>query len=182
MNLIIGLGNPGKKYEQTRHNVGFMIVDEVARLYNLQWQKKPAFQALLAIGNSCILVKPQTFMNDSGKAIGALVRYYKLVSRGIFGLKKDTDLTDSITVIQDELDLPLGTYKISHNRSSAGHNGVQSIIDHLKTKNFTRLRIGIMTEYKKNIPGQSFVLQNFSNQEMKEVKKIMPDIIAELKL
>lgn len=182
MNLIIGLGNPGKKYEQTRHNIGFMIVDEIAHLNNLQWQKKPAFQALLAIGNGYVLIKPQTFMNDSGKAVGALARYYKLVSRGIFGLKKDTNLTDSITVIQDELDLPLGTYKISQNRSSAGHNGVQSIIDHLKTKNFTRLRIGIMAESKKNIPGQTFVLQNFSNQEIEEVKKIMPDIIAELKL
>lgn len=182
MKLIIGLGNPGKKYEQTRHNVGFMILDELARLHHLTWNKQSAFKALTAQGSNYLLVKPQTFMNDSGESVDALARYYKVRPRGMFGVKKDSDLTDSIIVIQDELDLPLGTYKISQNRSSAGHNGIQSVIDHIKTKNFTRLRIGINGPKKGNIPGQAFVLQNFDEEEMETIHNLMPEIISNLGL
>lgn len=182
MKLIIGLGNPGKKYEQTRHNVGFMMLDELARQHNLTWRQQTAFKALTAQGSDYILVKPQTFMNDSGQSVGALARYYHLLPRGIFGVKKASDLTDSIIVVQDELDLSLGSYKVSQNRSSAGHNGIQSIIDHLKTQNFTRVRIGINTPSKGSIPGQAFVLQNFSEQEKEIIHNLIPEIISNLGL
>jgi PTH1 family peptidyl-tRNA hydrolase len=182
MNLIIGLGNPGKKYEQTRHNIGFMILDEIARQANLSWQEDKKHQALVAKGSDYLLVKPQTFMNNSGQSVASLLRYYHLLPRTIFGTKKDSDLTSVLTVIHDELDLAFGNYKLATNSSSAGHNGVQSIIDHLKTKNFQRLRIGISTEQRKNIPGDKFVLQRFNEEEINQIEKLMPEILSKIKL
>jgi len=182
MNIIIGLGNPGKKYESTRHNIGFMVVDELARQHSLSWQKDTKNKALIAKGSDYILVKPQTFMNLSGQTAAALLRYYHLLPRTIFGTKKDSDLTSSLIIIHDELDLPFGKYKVASNSSSAGHNGVQSIIDHLKTKNFQRIRIGINTESRKNIPGDKFVLQRFSDEEIKQIDKILSEIISKIKL
>lgn len=182
MNIIIGLGNPGKKYEDTRHNIGFMVVDELARQDSLTWQEEKKNKALVAKGADYLLVKPQTFMNDSGQTVAALLRYYHILPRSIFGIKKDSDLTSSLTVIHDELDLSLGKYKVANNSSSAGHNGVQSIINHLKTKNFQRIRIGISTESRKNIPGDKFVLQRFSDEEINLLKNILPEILSKIKL
>lgn len=182
MHLFLGLGNPGKKYESTRHNIGFMVLDELARQNNLTWQEDKKHQALIAKGSNYLLVKPQTFMNNSGQTAAALLRYYHLLPRTIFGTKKDSDLTSALTVIHDELDLALGTYKLSTNSSSAGHNGVQSIINHLKTKNFQRLRIGIKTENRKNIPGEKFVLQRFSDEEISHLEKLMPEILSKIRL
>ena len=182
MKIIVGLGNPGSKYESTRHNIGFMVVDKLARQQNLIWDEDKKCKALVAKGSDYLLVKPQTFMNDSGESVSALVRYYHLLPRTIFGTKKDSDLSSIVTVIHDELDLPLGKNKLAVNSSSAGHNGVQSIIDHLKTKNFQRIRIGISTDDRKNIPGDKFVLQRFSDDEMKKVEKILPEIITSIKL
>lgn len=182
MNLIIGLGNPGKKYESTRHNIGFMVLDELARQNNLSWQEDKKNKALIAKGTDYVLVKPQTFMNLSGETTAKLLRYYHLLPRTIFGTKKDSDLSSVMTVIHDELDLPFGTYKMSVNSSSAGHNGVQSIIDHLKTKNFSRIRVGINTEARKQIPGDKFVLQSFSKHEIETVRKLIPKIISNIKL
>lgn len=178
MQIIMGLGNPGKEYEQTRHNLGFMILDELARQENLTWKKDSKSNALVAEGIGYLLVKPQTYMNVSGKTASTLLRYYNLVSKSLFGLKKDSDLSSILTVIHDELDLPLGTYKTSVNSSSAGHNGVQSIITHLKTKNFTRVRIGINTEARKQIPGDKFVLQSFNKHEEEVIKKLVPGVLA----
>lgn len=182
MNLIIGLGNPGKKYESTRHNIGFMVVDDLARQENLSWQEDTKNKAMVAKGSDYVLVKPQTFMNLSGETTAKLLRYYHLLPRSIFGTKKDSDLTAFLTVIHDELDLPFGKYKVASNSSSAGHNGVQSIIDHLKTKNFQRIRIGINTESRKNIPGDKFVLQRFNDDEIKRIEKILPEILSNIKL
>jgi PTH1 family peptidyl-tRNA hydrolase len=182
MKIIIGLGNPGKKYESTRHNIGFMVVDELARQYSLSWQEDKKNKAIIAKGSDYILVKPQTFMNDSGQTTASLLRYYHLLPRTIFGTKKDSDITAVLTVIHDELDLPLGKYKMASNSSSAGHNGVQSIIDHLKTKNFQRVRFGISTDARKNIPGDKFVLQRFSDDEIKYIEKVIPEIISNIKV
>ncbi len=182
MHFIIGLGNPGIKYESTRHNIGFMVVDELARQHSLSWQEDKKNKALVAKGTDYVLVKPQTFMNLSGQTTTALLRYYHLLPRTIFGTKKDSDLTSVLTVIHDELDLPFGKYKVASNSSSAGHNGVQSIINHLKTKNFQRIRIGISTDSRENIPGDKFVLQRFSDEEIKQIEKILPEILSKIKL
>jgi PTH1 family peptidyl-tRNA hydrolase len=179
MKLIIGLGNPGKEYEKTRHNTGFLAVDRIASVFNFSafsfHQKFNAEVSTGTINNKrIILVKPQTFMNSSGQSIQAILDYYKINS-------------EDIIVIHDDLDIMLGKYKISKNRSSAGHKGVQSIIDHLGTKDFTRIRIGIkgvnransfhlpVVESKK-IPTERFVLERFSKKEMEIIEETIKEI------
>ena len=168
--LIIGLGNPGEKYKKTRHNVGFMAVDAIANKFPFDSAqgKQLKFNAEISEGaingEKIILVKPQTFMNESGKAVKAIMDYYKI---GIA----------DIIVIHDDLDIALGKYKIVQNRTSAGHKGVQSIIDNLGTKDFTRVRIGIeITDCK--IPVESFVLENFEEEEQKIIDEIIEKVTA----
>ena len=177
MHIIVGLGNPGKKYENTRHNLGFMALDAIAERDHLSWHEEKKFKSLIAEGINYILVKPQTFMNLSGESVAAITRYYKLVPRSLFGIKKDADLSGLLTVIHDDLDIAFGTYKTSINSSSAGQRGVQSIIDHLKTKNFKRLRIGIGSDNRKNIPTEKYVLQRFNPEEEKTVTTLLQEII-----
>ncbi|MBI2042670.1 MAG: aminoacyl-tRNA hydrolase [Candidatus Nealsonbacteria bacterium] len=138
MKLIIGLGNPGKKYEKTRHNFGFLAIDEL--------QKQTPKDA--------ILLKPDTFMNKSGKAVKEKAAYYKIKPQDIW-------------VIHDDIDLPLGEYKISRGQGSAGHKGVQSIIDELGTKDFNRIRLGICPASGKPSNVEDFVLQKFTAEEEK---------------
>ena len=162
--LIVGLGNPGKQYEKTRHNVGFMALDAFA-----QKNEFPGFQldkksnALISEGalndKKILLAKPQAFMNNSGQAVKALYsKFYILYS--------------NLIVVHDDIDLALGTIKISVNRGSAGHKGVDSIIKHLKTKNFTRIRIGIQPASLAGRPAgkpkelDAFVLKKFSSEEL----------------
>lgn len=180
MKIIVGLGNPGKEYEITRHNAGFMAVDFLAEQYNVSWSVDKKSKSLIAEGNGLMLIKPQNFMNRSGENVAAIMRYYKMLPSGLFGIKKDSDLTQVLTVIHDELDLNLGDYKISQNSGSAGHNGVQSIIDSLKTKNFKRLRLGISTEARKQIPGDKFVLMKFSEEELVKLKKVITETISQI--
>ncbi len=180
MKIIIGLGNPGDKFKTTRHNAGFIAVDELAREHNLNWKLNKKFKAELAEGPDFILVKPQTFMNLSGQSASAILRYYKLIPSTLFGIKKETDLSPVLTVIHDELDLNFGDFKVSLNSGSAGHNGVQSIMDHLKTKTFKRVRIGISNEQRKQIPTENFVLQRFSPDEEEKLKSLLPEISKQI--
>ena len=177
MQLIFGLGNPGDKYKETRHNVGFMFLDQLQKI-----EKFPLFKfnsklngdlSLGALdGIKTLLIKPQTFMNFSGKTVQSVVAFYKL------------SLND-IIIIHDDLDIPLGSYKISTNSSSAGHNGVQNIIDLLGSQDFKRIRIGIgkPPEEKKIclISGRDYVLQKFPSSEMTTLEKLLPSILNELK-
>ena len=167
MKLIVGLGNPGKKYEKTRHNIGFQIVDVLAE--NEKWNKSKkanCFYIKKQIKNKEVeLIKPLTFMNNSGRS----VRYAQ---------KKHNIPVEKIIVIHDDVDLPVGIIRISKDSSSAGHKGVQSIINHLKTKDFTRLRIGInqnnnltIKQFNKKISTERFVLQKFSKDEKKAVSQ-----------
>ncbi len=175
MKLIVGLGNPGKKYIRTRHNAGFLMADKLQKEWDF-----PAFRLnnkfdseisegsykLKAISYKLILVKSMTFMNNSGQAVRKIMKFYKL---------KPAD----ITVIHDDLDIDLGKYKISTGSSAAGHNGVQSIINALGTKKFTRVRIGIegpIFREKRKIPGDKFVLKNFTSNEKKEINNILDEI------
>jgi len=151
MILIVGLGNPGKKYEKTRHNVGFRVVDELAK------QKTREF----------IIAKPQTFMNNSGKAIKALLNFYKTEPENLW-------------VIHDDIDLPLGKFKISKARGSAGHKGVESIIKELKTKDFWRIRIGICPKTGKPKQVEKLVLQNFTKEEEKTLKEVIKTVIEKI--
>ena len=130
MKLVVGLGNPGKQYESTRHNIGFMVLDSY--LKNEKWGNK--FNAMYVEkninGEKVLFVKPLTFMNNSGNAVGEFVRYFNI-------------LASDILVIQDDLDLSVGNYKLKVHSSSGGHNGMKSIIQMLGTEEFPRIRIGI---------------------------------------
>jgi len=166
MKLIIGLGNPGKKYEKTRHNLGFLAINKLAEKIGMgDWKIKMQFNANITQGNfnneKIILAKPQTFMNNSGIAVKSITDYYKIPA-------------EDILIIHDDIDLELGEIKIQKNRGSAGHKGVQSIIDSLKTKNFIRIRIGIkLVSEETIISAEKFVLQKFSKEEEKTVQEII---------
>jgi PTH1 family peptidyl-tRNA hydrolase len=131
MKLVVGLGNPGRKYAGTRHNVGFAIADALATRHRLEWEGAPA-EAVMAKWRaaSVLIVKPLTFMNLSGYAIGDLLRYYKI------------DVAD-LLVIVDEVQLELGRLRARPNGSAGGHNGLKSIIEQLGTEEFSRLRFGV---------------------------------------
>ena len=167
MVLIVGLGNPGEKYKNTRHNVGFRAVDEIAANFQFPIFKfQSIFNAKISKGTfkdkDIILVKPQTFMNLSGKAVKKIIRNWKLEIRNLI-------------VIHDDLDLPLGKIKIVKNRGTAGHKGVESIIKELGTKNFVRFRIGIKpkpyTLTSKTL--DNFVLQKFNKDEEEILKEVI---------
>lgn len=132
--LIVGLGNPGKEYEATRHNAGFWWVDEFARRHGASFRAESKFHGLAAKttlhGHEVHLLKPQTFMNVSGRAVGALAQFYKFAPA-------------QILVVHDELDLPPGSAKLKLGGGHGGHNGLKDIIAHLGSKDFWRLRIGV---------------------------------------
>ncbi|MFZ2524095.1 MAG: aminoacyl-tRNA hydrolase [Candidatus Ferrigenium altingense] len=132
--LIVGLGNPGREYETTRHNAGYWWVDELARLQNLSFKSEAKYHGLTARGqlhgHEMLLLKPQTFMNVSGRAVGALAQFYKIAPA-------------EILVVHDELDLPPGVARLKMGGGHGGHNGLKDIIAHLGSKDFWRLRLGI---------------------------------------
>jgi PTH1 family peptidyl-tRNA hydrolase len=144
MILIVGLGNPEKKYEKTRHNAGSEIINELKSL-NLK---------------NVILAKPQTFMNESGKTVKKLLKTYSLNPKNLI-------------VVHDDIDLPIGKIRIVKNRGAAGHKGVESIIKALGTKNFIRFRIGILPKSGKPKNPENFVLQKFNKEEEKIVKEVI---------
>jgi PTH1 family peptidyl-tRNA hydrolase len=163
MKIIFGLGNPDDKYLKTRHNIGFRLLDLLADKYSADFKfdknsNSKIAEIILENKEKLLLCKPQTFMNNSGQTISALTNYYK------------TELSD-ILIVQDEIDLPFGQIKFSENSGSAGHKGIQSIIDHLKTKDFKRLRFGIKSE-NNILTTEIFVLKNFSKEESEFIEKI----------
>ena len=184
MFLIVGLGNPGRKYQETRHNIGFQVVDELrsslhfatARVVDefarenknnfpkFKFAKK--FNAEISEGilggEKILLAKPQTFMNLSGKSVKPLTNFYKITPPGL-------------VVIHDDIDILLGKIRISKGRGAAGHKGVESIIKGLKTKNFVRFRIGIKPKPYTLTPKtlDNFVLKKFNKKEEKLVKEVI---------
>jgi len=152
--LIVGLGNPGREYASNRHNVGFMIADRWVAAHTLAFNKIQ-HHAIIAQRRSgerrVIVAKPQTFMNDSGRAVGALLRFYKIP-------------VEQLLVIFDDLDLPFGVIRLRADGGAGGHNGMRSIIQHLGGNQFARLRIGIGRPPGRMDPA-AFVLQDFSRDE-----------------
>ena len=182
MLFLIGLGNPGIKYKNSRHNAGFMVLDALAAKLNLTWQENKKFNAMLAGNAGIILVKPQTFMNNSGQAARALLNYYKILPKTLGILTaRNSDLANKLVVIHDDIDLPLGKFKIQTGHSSAGHRGAQSIINALKTQNFTRVRVGVANELvRAKIPPDKFVLENFTAEEKDKLKQLTSFVIKEI--
>jgi len=176
MKIIVGLGNPGDQYRDTRHNVGFIAVEMLAGP-EASWKFNKKFKSLVCEVGDKLFLKPETFMNNSGQAVVAALSYYGLLPKrlGIFK-EKGADLSDSLYVIHDDLDIDFGKYKVTADSRAAGHRGVQSIIDHLKTQKFSRARIGIRNELREKIPTEKFVLGKFSHDERQEVRKILADL------
>jgi PTH1 family peptidyl-tRNA hydrolase len=162
--LVVGLGNPGRSYEKTRHNLGFMLVDLLAEREQTQ-VKRDECRSLIGravIENATVeLAKPQTFMNLSGEAVSCLLR-------------KADRAVEKLIVISDDLALPFGRIRVRTKGSHGGHNGLRSIIDVLKTNEFVRLRIGIMPEHPVS-DTRDFVLENFSKNESETVEKILEE-------
>jgi PTH1 family peptidyl-tRNA hydrolase len=177
MLLIVGLGNPEEKYFGTRHNIGFAIVDKLKEAWNFpdfEFNKK--FDAEISKGSfegkEIILAKPQTFVNLSGEALAKILEFYKLSP-------------DDILIIHDDLDIIIGKFKIAADSSSAGHNGVQNIIEKLDTQKFKRVRIGIGEEAGETAAcrtdAHEYVLAKFSKEESEKLKKISDDILNAIK-
>lgn len=200
MKLIIGLGNPEEKYKNTRHNVGFMALDNFLEAWNLKRGTNNKFKldkksnseiAELAPSPSpprlaeskrvppgerekkaqekIILAKPQTFMNNSGSAVKSLVSRFKIQD-------------SSLLIIHDEIDLPFGEVRVSHGASSAGHKGVQSVINALDTKEFTRIRIGVNNpETRRDEKTEEYILKKFSKEEIKKLEEVLPQAVTKMK-
>lgn len=159
MLLIVGLGNPGKKYQNTRHNIGFRIINELQKKNNFPaFKLSKNFDSLVSQGLKIILIKPETFMNLSGKAVSKIAQFYKINPQ-------------KIVVIHDDIDLFLGKIKIVKNRGTGGHKGIESIVKEIKTKNFVRIRIGIQPETGKLKNTKKLVLEKFSKKEEKIVEE-----------
>ncbi|MFH1749306.1 MAG: aminoacyl-tRNA hydrolase [bacterium] len=181
MKIIVGLGNPDKKYQNTRHNIGFRFIEKLAEMPDicpvdkkLNFKDNKKFQSEIAEtktnGEKIVLVKPQTYMNVSGTAVQKILGYYKA---------ENTDLI----VISDDIDIPIGSSRIRLNGSSGGHKGIQDIIQSLGTNNFIRIKIGINTidtdiDPKNKIDTTGFVLQQFQKRELAIIKKVVDSTIA----
>jgi peptidyl-tRNA hydrolase, PTH1 family len=153
--LVAGLGNPGREYARNRHNVGFMVADELARRHGGTWKGK--FNARVAEvridGHKVVLLKPETYMNDSGRSISSAMRFFKLEP-------------ESVLVVHDETDLPLGRLQARRGGGLAGHNGLRSVAQHLGTPEFLRLRVGVgRPERGDPRPLADYVLANFEAHE-----------------
>ena len=170
MLLLVGLGNPSPNNTNNRHNVGFLIIDEINKKFKLSKQK-PKFKGLLTTGNinekKVYAIKPLTFMNSSGICIKELIEYFKINVKDVF-------------VFHDDMDIDLGKVKVKFGGSSAGHNGIESIDKNIG-KNYSRIRVGIGRP-KNNSAGSDHVLDNFSNEELDNVQSVTKNIIESLSI
>ena len=163
MKIIVGLGNPDDKYKFTRHNAGFMVLDFFAYKWGVEFKSESKFNAQIAKinrnGESIILLKPMTYMNLSGKAVQAVMNFYKVEK-------------EDLLVVFDDIDLPLGELRFRSKGSDGGHNGIKSIISSLGNNNeFDRLKVGIGPQ--PNMPSEAFVLQNFTPEQLTQVKEVL---------
>jgi len=165
MNLIIGLGNIGAKYQFTRHNVGFMVVDYLALNNSESFRESTKLKSLITKirlnGEDTLLVKPTTYMNLSGEALRAVMDYYKIP-------------IENTLVVYDDLSLDFGKIRFRPSGSDGGHNGIKSLISHAGTNKFSRVKIGVGPQM--GLPSEVFVLQNFSKEQMDGLKSIITKV------
>lgn len=169
--LIAGLGNPGSEYARTRHNAGYLLVEELGRRWAAEWREERRFSALVARGSrgprAVWLVRPLTYMNASGEAVGPVVRYYRVP-------------VERVLVVVDDADLPLGTLRMRPGGSSGGHHGLESVEAHLGTRGYARLRLGI----GRRDPGvreiTGHVLGRFSAAEAEVFERVLQQAVAQV--
>lgn len=168
--IIAGLGNPGAKYEMTRHNAGFLAVDLLALNENLNI-KKLKFHSLVGDfsvnGKKCLVMKPQTFMNNSGEAVGEAARFYKIPP-------------ERVIIISDDISLDVGKIRIKRKGSAGGHNGLKSIISHLGSENFVRVKIGVGKKPSADYDLVDWVLGRFPKELEKDLKTALENAVASL--
>lgn len=157
MKLIIGLGNPGKKYQNNRHNLGYMVIDKLAAKRGLEFKDDADLMCIWAKDNEAVFAKPTTFMNESGNSTRAVSKFFKIDPKDVL-------------VIYDEIDLDFGNIKLSFNGTSAGHHGIDSVIEGLSTMDFGRLRIGIS---KPPVGGAEHVLDDFTAEEKGKLNEVL---------
>lgn len=168
--LLVGLGNPGKEYEQTRHNAGFMCIDEFVSTTDEMnsWMQKKDLKCLLSTGrvgdSRVIAIKPTTFMNLSGEAVSAVVNFYKIDP-------------NRIAVIHDELDIDFGQIRLRQGGSDAGHNGIKSVTQHIG-ESYGRIRIGVGPKTPEKIKSEDFVLQAFSPEQQEQLPNLNREVLA----
>jgi PTH1 family peptidyl-tRNA hydrolase len=161
MKVIVGLGNPGPQYAETRHNIGFLLIDLLAEAHNLQFRAK--FQGLWTEGNvegeRLFLLKPQTFMNLSGRSVSELTNFYKVPGKDLL-------------IVQDDLDLPLGKIRLRDQGGAGGHNGIKSILAELGSEKFWRLKLGVGRPPAEWDPAR-YVLSPFAEDELRQLDKVL---------
>ncbi len=172
MKLIVGLGNPGKKYAHTRHNAGFLVVDALAKKLGLMWKEKTAWKAEIADGTvnetKVVLLKPQTFMNLSGEAVAKAMVFWKIPR------------TD-VAIIYDDADLDFGDVRVRKTGSSGGHNGMQSVIERLGTPDIPRVRVGIGRSVRSGYPLDAWVLEPWTKEESDELPAIVEKAVERVR-
>jgi PTH1 family peptidyl-tRNA hydrolase len=170
MHLIVGLGNPGAEYAKTRHNAGFLVVERLAEQWKSGWANERKFVSRIAkaerSGRKVLLCEPQTFMNLSGEAVGALVKYYQLT-------------VDKVLIVVDDADLPFGEIRLRPGGGSGGHHGLESVTQHLGSKEYPRLRVGIG---RKNEVREitNHVLGKFDATEQELLEKVLSRVAGQL--
>ena len=165
--LIVGLGNPGQKYEHTRHNMGFLTVDLLAEQLNVKLNKvkfKSAYNIIPFAGSKCLVMKPQTYMNLSGEAVREAVQFYKIPA-------------DHVLVIYDDVSLPVGKLRVRPTGSAGGHNGIKSIIGGLNSQSFPRVKIGVGKKPRPDYDLAAWVLGKFPAEEQKAIDKACEDAV-----
>lgn len=170
--MIVGLGNPGSKYEATRHNVGMIVLDQLAEKHGVDWKNKVRWKAEVANieieKQKAVLIKPQTFMNKSGQAVQAARGWFKKIP------------VEHIVVAHDEADLPFGEVRLKRGGGSAGHNGIKSIEQHLGSPEFWRVRVGVGKPEHPSVPLDQWVLSEFSKDEKEQLEKVANEAIAKI--
>ena len=163
MKIIVGLGNTGDQYSKNRHNVGFILVDRIVADKGSKWKENKKFGAMIAKKGNFVFVKPQTFMNNSGDAVSKAMHYYKV-------------LPEDLMVVHDDVDLKFEAVKKQFGAGHAGHKGVQCIIDHLGSKDFWRVRVGVGRSGNPGISTEDWVLMDFSGDELEFVHGLGLDV------
>jgi PTH1 family peptidyl-tRNA hydrolase len=173
ISLVAGLGNPGREYELSRHNLGWVAIDAYASKHGLSWKRVPDFESLVArqdlgSGRTLWLAKPQTFMNDSGRAVATLARFHRIAPEGV-------------AAVYDDLTIDLGLIKVSVTGSDAGHNGVASLLEHLGT-GFARFRLGVGPKFPPEMDLKDFVLARFTQDQLTLIQQKTATYVQGLEL
>src|SRR5580700_1354992 len=173
ISLVAGLGNPGREYERSRHNLSWLAVDAYASRHGLAWRDAPDFESIVARrdlgpGRALWLVKPQTFMNESGRAVAAMARYHRIAPA-------------DVAAVYDDLTIDLGLVKVSVSGSDAGHNGVASLLEHLGT-GFARFRLGVGPKFPPEMDLKDFVLAHFTQDQLTLIQQKTATYVQGLEL